>query len=409
MLTSQQLIFKNHPYNLESLFTQVCKYKCFETNLKRAVLLNDQSFIKKVRLINSKWFDIWKKISCYEAIKDELDMGSSIPMNFNKNKNNYLAIIKNLEIGDILDNNIGNNLLFSGFDNFSGRVILNRKYEFELISPELWDSLVPPYSNNIINCVSIELDVEYLTKMTLMIKLSKNADFIIFWNLNEQQIGQIILEFPDEGQQFLVLENLKNLGINNFYASYLEDLVDKKEININNFSFKCINKTRNKKIIPNNIQINNINMENCNFNNEFNNISSDLLLPVGLNNIGQTCYMNSALQCLVHTPKLSNYFLQKKDEINDQNQILSYAYLQIVQNLLRKTSESKYIKSYSPMEFHGIISINPLFIGAGDAIDLINHFFQTIHKELNFHTEENILSKYIVSNRGKDKKFQNFK
>lgn len=101
--------------------------------------------------------------------------------------------------------------------------------------------------------------------------------------------------------------------------------------------------------------------------------------------------------------------MQKKDEINDQNQILSYAYLQIVKNLLRKTSESKYIKSYSPMEFHGIISINPLFIGAGDAIDLINHFFQTIHKELNFHTEENILSKYIVSNRGKDKKFQNFK
>lgn len=83
--------------------------------------------------------------------------------------------------------------------------------------------------------------------------------------------------------------------------------------------------------------------------------------PVGLNNIGLTCYMNSALQYLVHIPKLSNYFLQKKNEINEYNQILSYAYLQIVENLLRKTKESQYITSYSPIEFQGIASINPLF------------------------------------------------
>ena len=396
------MMLQNTPYNLEQIFTQVCEYKIFLVNLKRSVLFGNKNFMKSICLINSDWFNQWKKISCYEAIKDELNMCQDILSNYKNNINNYIEIINNLQITGTLDININNNSIKREF--YENNVEIIPESNFDIISLELWENFTKD-SQNVNNGTMIEINIEYITKDSIEIKLGKKSSYIIFWNLNEQRLGKLIFKFKDEVQKYLVFEDLRNMGINNYYACYLEDLVDIKIVKTPNYSFVCINKSEFKKnIIKNNpsSEQNNNNHNNYTDQNQanignFNNVYS--LGPMGLENVFLTCYMNASLQSLVNVSKLSNFFTS--NTFDEDNQILSAAFSKVVMNLLRLTPESQNMTYFTPKEFYDVTySLSPLFQGlAGDAIDLIDFFLEHIHLELNqYMMSENVFSKYIINN-----------
>ena len=393
------------PYNIEQIFTQICEYKVFLVNLKRAVLLGDKNFLKRVFLINSDWFNKWKKISCYEAIKDELNMCNDIPTNYKNNINSYIEILNNLQITDTLDKNINNNSIDRDREFKDNEVQIIPESNFDIISPELWQSF-NKIMNNPNNGTEIEKKIEYITKDSIEIPLGKTSSYIVFWNLNEQRLGRIIFKFKGEMDKYYAFENVKSMGINNYYACYLEDLFITKPIKGQNYYLVCINKSEFKKYVNANSE--GTNNSNTNSNNTSNINTVNNLGPMGLENIFLTCYMNSSLQSLVNVDKLSNYF--SKTDFDEFKQILSFAYKKVVLNLLRLAPESQNLTVYKPQEFFGMTqAISPLFREmAGDANDLINFFLEQIHTELNkYMINENVFANYYVQNAGNNIKFYN--
>ena len=103
---------------------------------------------------------------------------------------------------------------------------------------------------------------------------------------------------------------------------------------------------------------------------------------IGLENIGQTCYMNASLQCLTNVERLSKQLLDKyfQNLINVQQHPLTFAYANLLFEF--KSTNKTYI---TPRTFKSVLeNINPLFKGnqASDAKDLIFFVIERLHQEL---------------------------
>ncbi|GMH76833.1 hypothetical protein TrRE_jg11719 [Triparma retinervis] len=108
----------------------------------------------------------------------------------------------------------------------------------------------------------------------------------------------------------------------------------------------------------------------------------------GLSNLGNTCYANSAVQCLFHVSHLSRLFLSNShlEHINKDNVMgtggkLSSAFGELIKNL--KFSASDYI---SPIQFKrtlGACFDNFQGFGQHDAHELLTTLLDGLHEDLN--------------------------
>ena len=390
--SSQILLNNTHNYNnfinefnlLKTYYNYRIK---FEKMLEKGQ--NGDSFIQNTfYVIDKKWLKNWENYIGYTNIRKYLNVNREL----NDNDFNWVAEIYKKTSTEHPIYQLNNKSIY-----YNGE--LNALSGFFIIDNKCFDLFKALYTkNDLLDKKSFPIRF-YREKLLLIIN-RKSFYFI----LKEKHLCfELVIIFTKENKdsKSIVLDSLKNNDIIKWLNKHHFDLYSNEESDIKEYNceLKIINKTVKFKK-KNNCPENNIipktknEMNNYYLNTETNlpsnmkneiinqetvvgsvmNISNNInnsMHRTGLQNVGQTCYMNATIQCLSNISELSqkllNIFNNKQFDIAKQPLTVSFSSL-LCQLINYK---EKYIV---PSLFKEIIGkLNPLFKGlhAADSKDLI--------------------------------------
>ena len=373
-------------------FFNLLKPKYIQTKIK----ININEFKKKIiRCVNFTLKNIEFEINNEEDINeniDEINTGDediNATNLINERINNY-----NTDYNDEFTNNIN---IYQNKSIDEDNLLKQEVsfYKLNQTNKELLIEILTGFVNEFPKYESI-----YINKILL-----KDEDFLqlLFDYYNESE-EILIIEIFDKNSKSYLSQKEKN-GKNLYQCSIChkwEPISNKYNCPKCHLSFYCSKKCSDSLLNNEHFQfheyLKELQIKNNNISNKYNNNNI-----VGLLNLGNTCFINSTLQCLFNTYDLSQYFLQNiyKKEINIQNkQGYKGEIAEAFANLLFKVKTST-IQRINPIDFLKIFfnknkSLN--LRNQQDAQEFLSILLDCLHEDLNRITKK----PYVLLEEQKD-------